>query len=462
MLERSVLERVIAQALGYGADFVELFLEDRFSTSMKMVNGVLENSSSGRIRGIGIRGFFEDRAIYAYTNDLDEENLLQSATRVGEALRATPTQPGELTLTQDSQGKPHAFFQVFTTVNKKDKVALLRLTTEAAQGYSSAISQVVSTYMDQDQKVWIANSEGLYTEDRRLRTRLTVNAVASDGSQKETGFESDGGSAGFEFYNGVDTKALGEEAARIAVRMLRADFAPAGRMPVVISNGFGGVIFHEACGHPLEATSVAIGASVYSNMIGKRVANECVSAVDDGSIPNAWGSGRIDDEGNLTRRNLLIEKGILKSYLVDRFNGRKMGVEANGCGRRQDYTYAPTSRMSNTVILPGEYIPEEIIAATDHGLYAKKMGGGSVMPTTGEFNFSVREGYMIEKGRVTRPVRGATLIGKGHEILHKIDMVANDLERARGMCGSLSGSIPADVGQPTLRVTDIVVGGRNQ
>ena len=266
---------------------------------------------------------------------------------------------------------------------------------------------------------------------------------------------------GFEFFNLKDPRAAGERAARIADRMVKAEYAPAGKMPVIISNEFGGVIFHEACGHALEATGVAKGASVFAGKLGQKIANECVSAVDDPTIHNAWGSANVDDEGTPTRRNLLIDRGILKSYMIDRLGALKMEMEPTGSARRQDYTYAPTSRMSNTFLLPGEYYPEEIIAATDYGLYAKSLGGGSVMPSTGEFNFAVMEGYMIENGRITKPVRGATLIGKGNEVLTKIDMVGNDLARGQGMCGSISGSIPADVGQPTVRVSELIVGGRN-
>jgi TldD protein len=323
------------------------------------------------------------------------------------------------------------------------------------------ITQVEVKYVERSQRVLIANTEGLIAEDHRSRTRLSATVIASENGQKETGHCSPGAGTGFEFYNQIDPYETGQEAARIALRMIRADFAPAGSMPVVIGNGFGGVIFHEACGHSLEATFVAKNASVFAGKIGQKVGNECVNAVDDGTIVNAWGSSTIDDEGNPTQRNVLIENGILKSYLIDKLNARKMNMKPTGSGRRQNYTFAPTSRMSNTFLLPGKYTPEEIISNTEYGLYAKKMGGGSVQPSTGEFNFAVLEGYIIEKGRVVKPVKGATLIGKGHEVLEKIDRVANDLSRATGMCGSISGSIPADVGQPTIRVSELLVGGRN-
>jgi len=230
-------------------------------------------------------------------------------------------------------------------------------------------------------------------------------------------------------------------------------------MPVIIANQFGGVIFHEACGHSLEATSVAKGTSEFAGKLGEKVASELVTAVDDGTIPHAWGTTNVDDEGIPMQHKVLIAHGVLTGYLVDRFNGRRMQMPATGSGRRQSYRFAPTSRMSNTFIAAGKSTPEEIIAATGYGLYAKYMGGGSVNTATGEFNFAVNEGYLVKDGKIDRPVRGATLIGRGSEVLRKIDMVAGDLARGQGMCGSLSGAVPTDVGQPTIRVSELTVGG---
>ena len=277
----------------------------------------------------------------------------------------------------------------------------------------------------------------------------------------ETSFVGPGAQKGLEFFkDDIDVKALAVETAKTALTMLHAEECPSGKMTVVIGNGFGGVIFHEACGHGLEATSVSKELSIFSNKLGQKIASDIVNAVDDGTIEGGWGSGNIDDEGIPTHRTVLIENGILKNYLIDSFNGRRMHMEGNGATRRESYQFEPTSRMSNTFLLPGKETPEEIIAETEYGLYAKSLGGGSVNPTTGDFNFAVTEGYLIENGKVTRPVKGATLIGNGADILMKIDRIGNDLERAQGMCGSASGSIPVDVGQPTIRVQDITVGGR--
>ena len=332
----------------------------------------------------------------------------------------------------------------------------------SAKDYSNYISQVNVTYLDKDQKILIANSDGLYTEDRRVRTRLGISAVASNGSEKQTGFEGPGRLKGFEIFEEIDPEYYGKEAARVAHTMLHAKNCPAGNMTVAIDNGFGGVIFHEACGHSLEATSVAKGNSVFSDKLGQQIASSKVTAIDDGTLQNHWGSANIDDEGNLTQKNVLIENGILKSFMVDKLNGRRMGMKATGSSRRQSYKFAPTSRMTNTYIAAGKDNPEDIIKSIQYGLYAKKMGGGSVNPVTGEFNFAVSEGYIVKNGQIQEPVRGASLIGKGSEVLMNIDMVGNNLKQAQGMCGSVSGSIPTNVGQPMIRVKDITVGGRTE
>lgn len=468
MLQKQEMEEVLSILLEAGGDFGELFFEDTRSAEMSMIDGKLEKVNSGRICGIGLRAFLNTNAVYAYTNDLSIENLKGTARRIGKALKGLPKPQEPFILNEKHYETKLLVLLPFEIIEKREKKHVMQMANEGARTYAPSgsaladlIGQIEVSYLEKDQYVRIANTDGMLTEDRRRRTRLTTRVIAAENGQKETGSSSPGYGTGFEFYNLIDPREVGQEAARIALRMIRADYAPAGMMPVVIGNGFGGVIFHEACGHSLEATSVAKGASVFCGKVGQKIANDCVNAVDDGTIPNAWGTSTVDDEGTPTQRNQLIENGILKGYLVDRLNARKMGANPTGSGRRENYTYAPTSRMSNTFLMPGQSIPEEIIANTERGLYAKTMGGGSVQPTTGEFNFAVLEGYLIEKGRVVKPVRGATLIGKGHEVLEKIDMIGNDLTRSQGMCGSISGSIPADVGQPTIRVSELLVGGRN-
>jgi TldD protein len=265
---------------------------------------------------------------------------------------------------------------------------------------------------------------------------------------------------GLELFDLFDPKEVGTHAAKQAMVNLKAGYCKAGQMTVAIENGFGGVIFHEACGHSLEATQVAVGMSEMCGKLGQKIANEKITAIDDGTIPNAWGSVNIDDEGNPTQRNVLIERGVLKNYMIDRLGSRRMGMPMTGNSRRQSYAYEPTSRMTNTFIANGPDKNEDIIASIEYGLYAKQMGGGSVNPLTGAFNFAVNEGYMIRNGKICEPVRGASLIGTGSKIIQDIDMVGQNLATAQGMCGSSSGSVPTDVGQPLIRVKKITVGGR--
>jgi len=459
VLAKTLLEDCITAALSTGGDFAEVFVEDRFSNTLSMVGGKIDSSVSGREYGVGIRIFQGTNCVYAYTNDYSRDNLVKVAVDAAQAL------PGVsdtlcMNLLKGSIPSVNLIRTLPDTIDKQRKVALMTRAYQMAKEYDPVISQVSVRYFDEDQHVQIANSRGLLVEDRRVRTRTGITAIASKGAEKQSGTYAPGAHMGFEFYDKIDIDTYAREAARIASTMIHADYAPSGRMPVIIDNEFGGVIFHEACGHSLEATSVAKKTSVFADKLGEKIASDVVSAVDDGTIPNAWGSLNVDDEGHPTQRNLLIENGILKGYLIDMLNGRRMHAAATGSSRRQSYRFAPTSRMTNTFILPGPYSKEEIIANTEYGLFARYMGGGSVNPATGEFNFAVNEAYMVRNGKIMEPVRGASLIGKGSEVLMRVDMVANNLACGQGMCGSLSGSVPTDVGQPTIRVSEITVGGR--
>ncbi len=458
MLERTVLKKVFIKALSTGGDFAEVYAEDRLNSSIRMAGGFIEDALGGRDYGAGIRVYKGYRSTYVYTNDLSLHGLSEAALRAAEGIG---TVGGDsVCLKEISQVTAGTDIAEGIRTPASRKAAAVREAYKAAKEYSSDIVQVTVNYTDMVQHICIANTEGLFKQDERIRTRIRIQSVAGSGSENQTGFEGPGRSMGFEMFNDMDPAFYGREASRTAVTMLHAEKCPAGRMPVVISSGFGGVIFHEACGHSLEATSVARGNSVFAGMLGRKIASEAVTAVDDGTIPYAWGTAGIDDEGFASRRNVLIEKGILKRYMVDRLNGRRMDKEPTGNSRRQSYRYAPTSRMTNTYIEAGDLTSEEIIADTAEGLYARKMGGGSVNPVTGEFNFAVSEGYLIRNGSIDRPVRGATLIGKGAEVLLKIDRVGDSTELAQGMCGSSSGSVPVSVGQPVIRVSMMTVGGR--
>lgn len=459
MLKKEIIEKVIEKALSNGADFAEIFVEDTYNSLIKFNDRKTKQSMVGKDFGAGVRVFYGQSAIYAYTNDLSEESLLKAAEAVSKAaFSKNIIHPIDLTIKNIVNN--HIIKIPNDEISKKEKIEFIRKIDNASRKYSDSVSQVDISLIEKMQKVMIANSEGLITRDTRNYSRVYVSSIASKGTEKQTGSEGPGAHSGYEFFNTIDPVALGEETARVATLMLKADYAPSGKFPVVIDNGFGGVIFHEACGHSLETTSVAKGASVFSGKLGQQIANEAVTAIDDGTILNAWGSENIDDEGLKTQRTVLIEKGILKSYMVDKMGGLKMNLKPTGSGRRQSYKFAPTSRMRNTFIDVGSYKLDQLLSSVDYGIYAKKMGGGSVLPGTGNFNFSVSEGYIIRNGKIAEPVRGATLIGNGADALMKISMVADNLQHAQGMCGSVSGSIPTNVGQPAIKIDEIVVGGR--
>jgi len=461
MIKKSIIERILQKALSNGADFSELFFEDSVSSSIQLLDSNIVESISGNDYGAGIRVFYGHKAIYAFTNDVSEKGLLTAAEAVSKAEIGNKSLEA-VDLTEKLYDSPHKVLIPFDSVHHQDKIAFIHSIDTASRNFSAYISQVSINYMEKIQKVMIANNEGLLAKDQRIYARIFVSSIASKDNQMQTGGEGPGALMGYEFFNSLDPEELGRTTAERAVKMLLADYAPSGKFPIIIGNAFGGVIFHEACGHSLETTSVAKGASVFSDKLEKQIANSCVTAIDDGTIPNKWGSSTIDDEGSLTKRTVLIDKGVLKSFMIDKLGGLKIGMPSTGSGRRQSYKFAPTSRMRNTFINTGTDSINDMISSVDFGLYAKKMGGGSVQPGTGDFNFAVGEGYLIEKGKVTKPVRGATLIGNGRDILKKISMISDDLELAEGMCGSQSGIIPTCVGQPTIKVDEIVVGGRKE
>lgn len=460
MISKALLEEVLAKAMSTGADFAEVFAENTRSNSIYMIDGKVDSISDSTISGVGIRAFLGVRSVSASTIDLSREGLLRCASQVADVIGDSSAKVLDIHLTERIFPDIHGVKLVPDTAKKATKIDILKAGYFAAKDYHEDISQVSATILDVDHNILIANSDGLYTEDRQIRTRMAVNAIASRDGETQSGAASPGRRMGLEVFDIFTPESIGKEAARHALVNLSAGYCPAGKMPVAIENGFGGVIFHEACGHSLEATSVATNTSQMAGKLGQKIANEKVTAIDDGTIPNAWGSINIDDEGTPSQRKVLIENGILKSYMIDKLNGRRMGMKENGSSRRQSFQYSPTSRMTNTFIAPGNDKNEDIISSIEYGLYAKKMGGGSVNPISGAFNFAVSEAYIIRNGKICEPVRSASLIGTGSEIIQNIDMVGTDLETGQGMCGSSSGSIPTDVGQPLIRVSEITVGGR--
>ncbi|MDD5919681.1 MAG: TldD/PmbA family protein [bacterium] len=458
MIEKRIAENVLAAALETGGDYSELYMEDTEQNNVSMVDGKVENALYMRRSGAGVRVLSGGKSAYAYSADTSEAALMAAARAAAAALSGVKEHaPAAFSVTRNCAEAPE---KPYSLVDNAARIALLRDGVKAARAYSPEITQVTAGYLDVDQRVLIATSDGVWAEDRRPRGRVNFNAVAMKDGEAQTGAISPGRGEGFEQFRNLDMTALGSEAAHMAVTMLHAPDCPAGFVPVVIDGGFGGVILHEACVHSLEATSVARGNSEFCGKLGQKIASDIVTAVDDGTMPGEWGSIRVDDEGTPSQRNVLIENGVLKSYLVDLLGSRLMNHPRTGSSRRQDYTFAPTSRMTNTFFAPGTDDEEEMIRTMGEGLFAKSMGGGSVNPLTGEFNFAVREAYWVKDGKIFCPVRGATLVGRGADVLMQIDRIGKNMWMSPGMCGSLSGSVPTNVGQPRIRVRGITVGGK--
>ncbi|NVC64307.1 TldD/PmbA family protein [Vibrio sp. 05-20-BW147] len=461
MLNPITAKAVIDHALFLGADFAELFVEHHQTNSIQFNSQEVDKINSGIDFGIGIRLFFGHKVLYGFTNSTDENELKRvTALLAAKDKRDQIVHAGSLNLIRYPQ--QHGCQQPLSQDPYLDsKIAFLRQVDLAARAESDKISQFIGSVLQREQQIEIFNSEGLHVGDTRHYTRIAASAVAQDGSEQSTGMEGPGALSGWEFSQQLDAITLGKEVAAQALVKLNADACPSGEMPVVIGNGFGGVIFHEACGHLLETTSVAKKASVFHDKMGEMIAHSAVSAVDDGTMTNEWGSIHIDDEGMETQRTQLIKDGKLTSFMVDKMGGLKTGYAPTGSGRRQNYKFAPTSRMRNTFIEEGDSSLDEMISSIEKGIYAKKLGGGSVQPGTGEFNFAVREAYLIENGKITKPLKTATLISTGPKVLKEISMVGKDMALAPGMCGSVSGSVPTTVGQPSLKVDKILVGGGN-
>ncbi|EPS3398286.1 TldD/PmbA family protein [Vibrio vulnificus] len=461
MLNPVTAKAVIDHALFLGADFAELFVEHHQTNSIQFNSQEVDKINSGIDFGIGIRLFFGHKVLYGFTNSTEESELKRvTSLLAAKDKRDQIAQAGSLNLIQYPM--QHVSHQPLSKDPYLDsKIAFLHQADLAARAQSDKITQFMGSVLQREQQIEIFNSEGLHIGDTRHYVRVATNAVAQDGSEQSVGMEGPGTLMGWEFSQQLDAKALGQEVAEQALVKLNADVCPSGEMPVVIGNGFGGVIFHEACGHLLETTSVAKKASVFHDKMGEMIAHSAVSAVDDGTMTNEWGSIHIDDEGMETQRTQLIKDGKLTSFMVDKMGGLKTGYAPTGSGRRQNYKFAPTSRMRNTFIEEGESSFDEMISSIEKGIYAKKLGGGSVQPGTGEFNFALREAYLIENGKITKPLKTATLISTGPKVLKEISMVGKDMALAPGMCGSVSGSVPTTVGQPSLKVDKILVGGGN-
>lgn len=461
MISKKVAIEVLNKSLETGADYVEIFYEYSTSNGVSIENGKVSASSSDIVSGVGLRLLKENQTVYGYTCDLTKKGLMMLAESLSKSFH------DKRLITVDKLDMIRGKNRNKITKSNRDftleeRIALVKEgTDEIASLNDPRIVRSVGSFASNHRFVAIFNSDGKWFKRDTEFARLAFSVVTMDENGMETGFEGPGIQREVSYFKNVlNVKEIARKAAKTALINLEAKECPSGKMPVVIGNGWGGVLFHEACGHALEASSVSKGLSVFSNKEGQMIASPLVTALDDSTIPNEWGSIDIDDEGVPGEKRVLIKNGVLANFMIDNFNGRRMNRKGNGSCRRQNYRYCPTSRMSNTYIANGKSTPEEIIAATKLGLYAVGFNGGSVNPATGEFNFGCSEAYIIRDGKICEPVKGATLIGKSEEILKNIDMVGNNMAFGQGMCGAASGSIRTNVGQPTIRVKEILVGGR--
>ncbi len=461
MLESAVVQKVLGAALRSGGEWAEVFVEDRTASSGRLDDGRIEELSSLRDRGAGIRVVVGETTGFAHTADLSENGLRIAAEAASAVARSGGGGVKEVGLTKQTQPSINRIVTMPETVAKADKVELLKRANVAARGEGNSISQVSANYADIRRRILVANSDGLLASDDQVRTRFAVTAVASGDTGMQTGYKSTGFSMGWELFDRVDVEEMGRGAAQTAITKLKARPAPSGAMPVVLAKGSGGVMFHEACGHGLEADAVQKNTTVFAGRVGELVASPLVTLVDDGTMGPEWGSFSIDDEGRPATYNVLIEDGVLTDYMWDFLRARKAGrPTSSGNGRRQSYEYLPMVRMTNTYVLAGQDDPEEIVRQTPNGVFVANLGGGQVNPATGDFVFGMTEAYLIENGEITEPLREANLIGNGPEVLKNIDAVGNDFAMGSpGMCGKNGQSVPVGDGQPTLRVSSLTVGG---
>jgi TldD protein len=461
VIESPVLERVLSEALRHGGEFAEVFAEDRSTASALLDDGRVEELSSGRERGAGIRVVAGETTGFAHTADLSESGLVRAAQAASAVARsgARGTKTVEVPALRTGSGPGAGAGGLSTLGSKGDTLALLTRADEAARATGDGISQVQAGCGGSRRRVLIANSEGLLAHDEQARTRFSVSCVATGDTGLQTGFETAARTLGFELFDEVSVEELARLAASRALSKLSARPAPSGELPVVLAGGSGGILFHEACGHGLEADHIVKDASVYTGMVGQQVASPLVTLVDDGTVGSEWGTFGVDDEGRPAQRNVLIDHGVLTDYLWDYLRARREGRVSSGNGRRQTYQHLPMVRMTNTFLLPGEEDPDEIVAQTPRGVYVAKLGGGQVNTTTGDFVFGTTEAYLIEGGRITEPLRDANLIGNGPEILKRIDAVATDFSMTPGTCGKDGQSVPVGCGQATMRLTGVTIGG---
>jgi TldD protein len=470
MIERIPYQEILNEALREGGEFADLFFEQTYSVVIVCEEDRIEKVISGLDMGVGLRIFFGGKTFYGFTTEISREPLFDLARRIvrsakegGEEKGIGPLPSPRSALSSPLISKSLDSIQRHPDrLPMEEKVSVVKRANEVARRLDPHVQQARVLYRDVNQKLSISNSEGMLTEGERVGTVFSVQVISAKGDVLQTGYEPIGGTMGFELFDLHPPEEVAEVATRRSLLMLSARKAPMGRMAVVLSSEAGGTMIHEAIGHGLEADLAQQGLSVYSKKIGEKVASSLITVVDDPTLPQRRGSYAFDDEGVASRRTILVEEGILRGYLYDRLSALEDGVESSGNGRRESYQHKPIPRMSNTMILPGKMSPEEIVHSVEKGLFVRKMGGGQVNTVNGDFIFEVSEGYLIEKGSVGEPVRGAILIGNGPQVLKEIDMVGNDLGFGIGTCGKDGQGVPVADAQPTLRIPELVVGGQEE
>ena len=457
MLSKNEMQELLGIFGQSSREYVEIFIENSEKNNLCRKNKE-DVVCQKRIQGLGIRILKGNQEFYTSTSDLSRDGLLKCAENFKDFVIAKQNEKKQSFSFQEKRREYYKINSIPWSSMLSNKRKSMEQIEKAAYDVPN-IKQAEVLCSDIKQNVVIANNEGVYVEDERSRSRVIVSTTAI-GKEKQQNYSSVNGLNGtWSCFENVDAEFIGRKCALDTIEILKADICPTGRFPVIISGGLGGTLFHEACGHSLEATFVANGNSEFAGQVGKKVASSIVTLIDDGTLAGGWGTGNIDDEGIPCKKNILIENGILKGYLVDRLNSKIMGMLPTGNGRRESYMFAPTSRMTNTYILPGKETETEIIKNTDYGIYATEFSGGSVNPLSGEFNFGIIKGYLIKNGKIDRPIHGGSVIGKGSEILQKVDKVGNSLKMGQCMCGSTSGVIPVGLGQPIIRICEMTVGG---
>lgn len=460
----SELQTVLSKVLGHAIDHADLYFQSSYSESWVMEDSIIKGGGFGIDRGVGVRAMSGEKTGFAYSDDI----LLPSLEQAALAARSISRQGGNQIVKAAQLTTGHELYlpnNPLLSLNENEKVSLLQRIDTFARSLDSRVVQVSASIAAEHEVILIMASDGHLAADVRPLVRLNISVVVEQNGRREMGYAGGGGRYDYSYFLEEDrANGYAREAVRQALVNLEAIHAPAGTLPVVLGPGWPGVLLHEAVGHGLEGDFNRKGTSIFSGQMGKRVASPLCTVVDDGTVPNRRGSLNVDDEGTPTQCTTLIENGILRGYMQDKRNARLMGMQSTGNARRESYAHVPMPRMTNTYLLPGTSTPEEIIASVKKGIYAVNFGGGQVDITSGKFVFSTSEAYLIENGKITAPVKGATLIGNGPEVLNHVTMVGNDLalDAGVGICGKEGQSVPVGVGQPTVKIDAMTVGGTEE